>query len=246
MRFAISPRTAPSLALLLLATATACRSSGEAKTTSTPPAAVAAPGAPSAAGGETVPVGGTMPADSTALRAAADAGRIDGAPTAKLWMIVASDFQCPYCKIWHDQTYEALRKEYVETGKMRIAYLNFPLGQHAQAMPAAEAAMCASAQGHFWPYHTALFNTQAQWEKPGDPAPTFDSLATATGLDLGRFRSCTQSHVMRALIAADQDRMQSRGVQSTPSFFVGNQAIAGALPAADFRKAIDASLAQTR
>ena len=94
-----------------------------------------------------------MPTDSISERA--DRGRIRGNPQAGLWIIEASDFQCPYCKMWHDSTYGSLVKDYVESGKVRLAYLNFPLSQHQNAMPAAEAAMCASVQDKFWPMHVA-------------------------------------------------------------------------------------------
>lgn len=231
-------------ALALLAGVAACRPSGEGKTGATPAAAQSSD-APktTAVGGEAV---ASMPADSTALRTAADAGRIAGAPTAKVWMIIASDFQCPYCKMWEDQTYDAVRHDYVDAGKVRMAYMNFPLDQHVQALPAAEAAMCASAQNKFWEYHSALFKSQDTWGKAGDQSAAYDAIATSTGLDLNKFRSCTRSHVMRALIAADRDRMESRGVQSTPSFFVGSQTVAGAQPPAVFRQLLDTALARTR
>ena len=177
------------------------------------------------------------------LYAAADSGRILGAPGAKVWMLMISDFQCPYCKSWHDQSFAALRKEYVDNGKVRMAYMNFPLDQHEQAVPSAEAAMCASVQRKFWEYQSALFGAVERWGKPGDQSAVYDSLATAQGLDLARFRGCMRSHVMRAVVEGDRVRMQQAGVQSTPSFFVGNQAIAGAQPTAAFRQALDAALA---
>ncbi len=181
-------------------------------------------------------------ADSVALRAAADNGRIQGSPGAKVWLIEISDFQCPYCKMWHDESYDTLRRDYIATGKVRAAYMNFPLDMHVQAMPAAEAAMCASAQHKFWEYHDALFRTQERWGRPGDVSPTFDSLATSVGVDVPKFRACTRSHVMRALIEADRDRMERAGVRSTPTFYVGNQQIAGAQPVDVFRHALDAAV----
>jgi len=184
-----------------------------------------------------------MPADSVAERLAADSGRILGAPGAKVWMIIASDFQCPYCKMWHDQTYAALRKDYVDAGRIRMAYVNFPLDMHVQARPAAEAAMCASAQHKFWEYHTALFQSQDTWAKAGDQSAKFDSLAGAVGADVPRFRACTQSHVMRAVVEADQFRMQKTGVASTPTFFIGNEKVEGAQPLPVFREAVDSALA---
>jgi protein-disulfide isomerase len=246
------------LALSAIVSLTACGgASGEERAAAAAtPSAQSAAGTPAAtvattdgaAAGAAVPdaairgEGGAMPADSTAQRAAADSGRISGSPDAKVWLLMVSDFQCPYCKMWHDQSYEALRKEYVDGGKVRMAYMNFPLDQHVQAMPAAEAAMCASAQGKFWPYHTALFTSQDSWGKSGDQSAAFEALAKDVGADVARFRSCTQSHVMRAMIVADRDRMASRGVQSTPSFFIGNQTLAGALPTDQFRRAINEAL----
>jgi protein-disulfide isomerase len=106
------------------------------------------------------------PADApkqTVEGAAADQARILGRPTAPVWVVEVSDFQCPYCKMWHDSTYETLKREYVNTGKVRLAYINFPLEKHRNAMPAAEAAMCAAAQGKFWEMHDALFDAQAKW-----------------------------------------------------------------------------------
>lgn len=231
------------LALLTMLAIGACRASGEERAAA---AGTAAPGASStAAGSATAAAPGAMPADSAALRAAADSGRILGSPGATVWLLMISDFQCPFCKTWHDQSFETLRREYVETGKARMAYLHFPLDQHEQAMPTAEAAMCASAQGRFWQYQSALFGAAERWGQPGDQSAVYDSLATAVGVDLARFRSCTRSHVMRALIEADKDRMSRAGVQSTPSFFVGDQGLAGAQPLPVFRRALDAALAGT-
>jgi protein-disulfide isomerase len=233
------PRTvrAP-MSLVLLAVAVACRGSGDGKA-GTPTAEAR----PAAAGGETVAAkAGSMPADSSALRAAADSGRIMGAPTARVWMIIASDFQCPYCKMWHDQTYDALKRDYVDAGRIRMAYMNYPLEMHVQAMPAAEAAMCASAQKRFWEYHSALFRSADAWGKPGDQSATYDSLATAVGVDLAKFRTCTRSHVMRAVVAADKYRMEQGGVASTPTFFIGSMRLEGAQPLATFRLAVDSAL----
>jgi protein-disulfide isomerase len=229
-------------AALLLAVPAACHSSGDGKAGGTPSASAA----PTSAGGETVGArAGSMPADSVAQRLAADSGRILGAPGAKVWMIIASDFQCPYCKMWHDQTYAALRKDYVDAGRIRMAYVNFPLDMHVQARPAAEAAMCASAQHKFWEYHTALFQSQDAWAKAGDQSAKFDSLAGVVGVDVPRFHACTQSHVMRAVVEADQFRMQRTGVGSTPTFFIGNEKVEGAQPLPVFREAVDSALAHS-
>src|SRR3954447_6475356 len=115
---------------------------------------------------ETAAVATRPPTDPIITRA--DLARIQGSPSAPLWVIEVSDFQCPYCKQWHDQTYNTFLDQYVKTGKVRLAYVNFPLGIHAHAFPAAEAAMCAGVQNKFWPMHDSLFASQGRWESGAD------------------------------------------------------------------------------
>lgn len=174
----------------------------------------------------------------TSLERRADRARIQGSEQAPLWIVEVSDFQCPYCRSWHEQTYPTIVKEFVETGKVRLAYINFPIPGHRNAWPAAEAAMCAAAQGHFWPMHDGLFDSQEKWEGLPDPAPVFDSLATAAGVDLDKFHDCVSKHEMRALIQADIDRASESGVAATPTFMIGSETISGAQPADAFRQII--------
>src|SRR5712671_3059327 len=169
----------------------------------------------------------------------ADLSRIQGSATAPVWVIEVSDFQCPYCKQWHDQTYATLRDQYVKTGKIRLAYVNFPLDSHVFAWPAAESAMRAGAQGKFWQMHDALFTTQNRWEAMSSPAVMFDSLAQANGLDMKRWRNCVSSGEMKPLIEADHDRASRAGAEATPSFMIGNKILTGAQPLDQLRKAID-------
>ena len=192
----------------------------------------------------TVPAAPAAPADSDAVKA--DLARIQGSPNAPVWVIEVSDFQCPFCKQWHDQTYKTLRDEYVRTGKVRLAYVNFPLAQHKHAGPAAEAAMCAGAQGKFWEMHDALFTSQDKWAALPSTSTHFVSLARATGLDLTRWLECVRSGKMRPWIQADHDRAQRAGVSSTPSFMIGDQLLIGAQPIEILRGAIDSALAKSR
>ena len=171
----------------------------------------------------------------------ADLARIQGNPAAPIWVIEVSDFQCPFCKQWHDETYPVFREEFVRTGKVRLAYVNFPLAQHQYAWPAAESAMCAGAQGKFWEMHDALFNTQSKWEALPAPASFFDSLARAQGVDIARWRQCVQSGKMKAWIQADHDRAQTAGAGSTPSFMIGGKLLVGAQPIEELRRAIDSA-----
>jgi protein-disulfide isomerase len=179
-----------------------------------------------------------------ALIARADLGRIDGREAAKVWMVVISDFQCPFCKRWHEQTMPQLINQYVRSGQVRIAYLNLPIASHRNAQPAHEAAMCAAEQGAFWPVADALFATQNEWKSKFDVEPYFDSLATRQLRDAARFRRCLRDGTLRALIASDVSRVTRLGIGSTPTFLIGSQMLVGAQPYAAFARALDAALAE--
>ena len=183
----------------------------------------------------------------------ADRDRVQGAENAPLWLVEVSDFQCPYCAQFQRETYPALKSEYIEAGKVRHAYVNLPLPNHQHARAAAEAAMCAGAQGRFWPMHDAIFATQRRWSTLASATAVFDSLATAVGVDRATWDECVDSGVMRPLIQADYDRSLGSGVNSTPSFLViGDTAVAdagtailgGAQPIENFRRVLDAMLAR--
>ena len=190
-------------------------------------------------------VGTTGAEDSLSKKA--DRARIRGSETAQVWLVEISDFQCPFCKQWHDETFAKIDQEYVKTGKVRMAYLNFPLTRiHKNAQIAAEAAMCAGVQGKFWELHSSLFQAQPRWAEAKTPIVVFDSLARAAGVELKAWDGCMASHAMAKLIEADRDRSAKAGVESTPTFFVGDRALAGAYPVDTFRVAIDQALAKLK
>src|SRR5688572_29838387 len=183
-------------------------------------------------------------ASTDSLTARADAARIQGSPTAPVWVVEISDFQCPFCKTWHDSVYRALRREIVVPGTVRLAYINYPLPTHANALPAAEAAMCAGAQNKFWEMHDGLFDTQHAWAHVPNAAAVFDSVARSQGVDVAAMRRCIDSGATRALILADAERAQEAGVQGTPSFIIGGDVmLRGMHPIETFRRAIGQKLA---
>jgi protein-disulfide isomerase len=220
--------------LLLLGAllATACAPAADVKPANAATAATAA-GPDSAAGYD------------TALLAAADAGRILGSASARVYLLMVSDFQCPYCAMFHDSTYADVKRAYVDNGKVRLAYMNLPLPTHDNAWPAAEAAMCASAQGKFWPMHDSIFGSQARWASIASPDTMFARQAQATGVDTARYGRCVRTHATRPLIQADADRVSNTGVRSTPTFIVGDSVIPGAYPFPVFQRVLDAVLAAT-
>jgi protein-disulfide isomerase len=201
----------------------------------------ATPAAGTQSGSKTTPAGTNDP-----LIAAADKGLIAGDSSVKTWVIIASDFQCPFCRQWHSESYRQFVDEYVRTGKVKVAYINFPLGQHLNAVPTAVAAMCASAQSRFWEYHDALFDTQARWQSMPQPRPVLDSIARSVGVDFASWSKCVDSEQTRPLVFADRDRAAQSGVQSTPTFIIGRHVIAGTMPLSEMRPVLDSAIAQNR
>lgn len=191
------------------------------------------------------PAAASAPADSAkdARIARADRGRIRGRNDG-VWIVVISDYQCPFCKRWHEETEPLIERDYVRTGKAQIAYINYPIASiHPNAQPAHEVAMCAAEQEKFFPVSDALFRTQAEWKSRRDVTAYFDSLTRTIPLDRPRYERCLKSGEMRPLIAADVERSTRIGIGSTPSFLIGGRPVIGAQPYEAFKRAIDAAIA---
>ncbi|MBC8086527.1 MAG: thioredoxin domain-containing protein [Phycisphaerae bacterium] len=172
----------------------------------------------------------------------ADLGRYEGRATAPIWIVMVSDFQCPYCRDWHDSTLAQVRKAYVETGKARLAYLNLPLQGHRHAVAMAKAGLCAASQEKFWPYAEAMFNRQQTVANLGDVQPLLHSLAGDLKLDTAAFSHCTKSSAVTGLLNSDLRQANQANIRSTPSFFVGQFLLEGAVPFSSFSKAVDSAL----
>ncbi len=160
-----------------------------------------------------------------------------GPEDAPIVIVEFSDFQCPFCKRFFDETYKPLLAAYPD--KIRFVYRNLPLTSiHAEAFPAAEAAMCANDQNSFWQYHDKIFERQAEL---GQPA--YLQFATDLGLDLSAFQECLGSNRYNEFIQKDMDFAATLGVQSTPTFFINGLALVGAQPLSAFTQLIDKELA---
>lgn len=199
-----------------------------------------------AAGGATPAAATAAVADTGGIVALADRARIRGDSSARLWVVMVSDFQCPYCRQWHDEVFASIVREYVETRKIRMAYVHLPLSNHQHALESAEASMCAGVQGRFWEMHDAIFRTQARWSTMDSPRALFDSLAASVGVQAAPYRACVESNATRPIVLADARRVAEAGATVTPTFFIGNERVEGAMPLPEFRAALDRALAATR
>lgn len=164
-----------------------------------------------------------------------------GLANAPVVMIEYSDYQCPFCARYSAETFPRLREDYVETGKVRYVFKDFPLPSHAQAGTAAQAARCAGDQGAYWGMHDLLF--AGQWEWSGVAASeVFRRYAEELDLDTGAFASCLETETHAEDVAGDLREGARLGVSGTPAFFVGNRFISGAQPYEVFEQAIEAAL----
>ncbi|MBC7877420.1 MAG: DsbA family protein [Anaerolineales bacterium] len=159
-----------------------------------------------------------------------------GPDDAEIVVVEFSDFQCPYCRRFHDETYQALLDAY--PGQIRFVYRNLPLTSiHPSAMPAAVASLCANDQNAYWDYHEKLFSSETLDEV------TYIQYATELGLDVETFTACLSSGKHDAFIEEDMNFALDLGVQSTPTFFVNGLAVVGAQPLTSFQQIIDKELA---
>lgn len=178
----------------------------------------------------------------SALVTRADRGRVKGPDTA-MWVVMISDFQCPYCKQWHDSSMKQVERDFIAPGKIRFAYLHLPLSSiHRHARNEALAAMCASAQNKFWEYSEALFAAQPTVGTMTDVSPLLSRIASNLALDSTAFERCRSSKAISGLVNNDIAQSTQAGVQSTPSFIIGDFLVQGALPYPEFRKAVDTAL----
>src|SRR5262245_12314141 len=164
----------------------------------------------------------------------AASGAARGPATAPIEIIEFSDFQCPFC-LRANPTVTQVLKTYGD--RVHFVYRHFPLGNHPNARPAAEASQCAAEQGKFWEYHDALF---ANPSKLGDA--DLKQHAAGLGLDAKRFNACVDTHKYKAHVDADMAAGEEAGVSGTPAFFVNGRMLNGAQPFDAFKRVIDEEL----
>ncbi|HXG45742.1 MAG TPA: thioredoxin domain-containing protein [Gemmatimonadales bacterium] len=171
--------------------------------------------------------------------------RSKGSPTAPVTVFEMSDFQCPYCRRHALETFPAIERRFVATGKVRWIFVNFPLSElHPNAAPAAEFAMCAAKLNRFWPVHDLLFLHQARWAPLKDPGPFFVSLADSAGIPRSEILPCLASGETRSLIRSEAEGAARSGVASTPTFYIqGVGVLRGAAPADVWARLLDSLVA---
>ena len=182
---------------------------------------------------------GNVPApEPSRAQVSVDDDAVLGKSDAPVTMIEFTDYQCPFCERHFTQTYPQIKKDYVDTGKVKLVVRDFPLSFHENAQKAAEAAECAGEQNKYWEMHDKLFQNQQALD-----VASLKTYAQQIGLNTAKFNSCLDSGQMASEIRKDMTDGQSYGVQGTPAFFINGKLVSGAQPYAAFKSAIDAELA---
>jgi protein-disulfide isomerase len=175
-----------------------------------------------------------------------------GDPNAPITITEFSDFQCPYCKRFSDETEQQLVETYVASGQVRFIYRSFGLFVGPESQAAAEAAYCAGDQGKFWEYHDILFANHTG-ENVGDfTTRKLQAFAKTLGLDTNAFNSCLDGGKHAQRVTQDGIDGQAAGITATPSFVmtytvngqVKTKLIEGAQPFSAFQTEIEAALAE--
>jgi protein-disulfide isomerase len=159
-----------------------------------------------------------------------------GPQDAPVTIVEFSDYQCPFCASWYQQTFDQLMANYPD--QIRFVYRDLPLPMHPEAVPAAEAAHCAGEQGAYWKFHDALFSGQYSLGRAA-----YDQYAADLGLDTAAFSACLDDHRYKDEITEDAADGTRLGLSGTPSFVINGRILIGALPFAEFKAIIDEELA---
>ncbi len=175
-----------------------------------------------------------------------------GDPNAPIKIEEYSDFQCPYCRRFFEQTESQLVDAYVATGQVYFVYNSFGEFIGPESRASAEAAYCAGDQGKFWEMHDIIFVNQ-NGENIGDyTGRRLSAFAESVGLDMGAYNSCVSGGKYSDEVNQDFNDGRAAGIKATPSFVMTYTVngetktvlIEGAQPFSEFQSKIDAALAE--
>ena len=169
-----------------------------------------------------------------------------GDEDAEVTIIEFSDYQCPFCSRFSLGTMKQIKADYIDTGKVKLVFKDYPLPFHSEADEASIAAACAGKQDKYWEMHDKIFATQQSWSGNANAG---DVLAKELKLSTTKFDKCFDDREPESGFAGDmQDGNTAAGKGiGTPSFFIGNEdkgflLVQGAQPYPKFQAAIERAL----
>lgn len=169
-----------------------------------------------------------------------DDDAIKGDKNAPVTIVEFSDYECPFCGRFYTSTLPKLTNEYINTGKVKLVYRDFPLSFHQNARLAAMAAECARDQGGdkaYFEYHDHLYKNQKSFS-----AENFKKWAGDLGLKPAKFNTCLDNQTFAKEVEKDFKDGQSYGVSGAPAFFINGRKLSGAQPFSAFKAIIEEEL----
>jgi protein-disulfide isomerase len=179
-----------------------------------------------------------QPSQPEIIDVSIDDDSILGDEDAPVTIIEFSDYECPFCARFYLNTLPQLKREYIDTGKVKLVYRDFPLSFHQNAQKAAEAAECAGEQDKYYEMHDKIFENQQ-----AITTTNLKEYAKEIGLDTNEFNECLDSGEMANEVQKDFQDGQNAGVRGTPTFFINGKLLRGAQPFEEFQKIIEKELA---
>jgi protein-disulfide isomerase len=211
------------------------------------PAATAPPAASPTASPMASPAASPAPAPTGAAPQIAQAGvpstlaveagdHVMGDPKAPVTVIEYASMTCPHCADFAMHTFPEVKKQYIDTGKVRWVFRDFPLDQYA-----VRGSMLAECSGNdrYFAIIDILFSSQQNWIKINDLEGTIAELGKIgrlAGMTEADFKTCMANQTLLQSIVAERQGGEKLGVDSTPTFFVNGTKAAGAMPFAEFEK----------
>ncbi|MER3443831.1 MAG: thiol:disulfide interchange protein [Meiothermus sp.] len=194
--------------------------------------------------------GGSAAATANPAELVEGARFVLGSADAKVTVVDFSNYLCPHCRDHALDVFPLIRRDYIDTGKVRYVFRDFPFGAPTNPQPpvvrAGEAAACAADAtiDKYVTYHDALFRAQQQWGALPEPSLTryLVDLAGQIGLAPASFENCLNSGQKREGILADRKLADRLRLTGTPAFFINGTQVNGAMPYEDWKKALDEAL----
>lgn len=178
-----------------------------------------------------------VPEDTVNMDALIENDAILGDKNAPVTIVEFSDYECPYCARFQSETLSLIKEQYIDTGKVRLIYRDFPLSFHPNAQKAAEAAECAGDQGKYYEMHDMLFENGVS-----GGVSQYKQYAKQIDLDEAEFASCLDSGKHVSEIQSDFRDGQTVGITGTPGFIINGQLVVGAQPFPVFQQIIESAL----
>ncbi|KKT54256.1 MAG: DSBA oxidoreductase [Candidatus Collierbacteria bacterium GW2011_GWB1_45_35] len=184
------------------------------------------------------------------IKVSVDNDPVLGDKKAIVTLIEFSDYECPFCKKYFTDTYPQIKKDYIDTGKVKMVFRDLPLGFHQNAPKEAEAAECARKQGGdttYFKYHDQIF-TKTTSNGTGLALDQLPIIAKELGLNVNKFQQCLDSGEFKSEVDKDLADAGAVGANGTPTFFIGKSTsngevdgikVVGAQPYSAFKTIID-------